>query len=251
MQSSHPFSLALPLRDNIDLAASLAANGTTADPTGRGDADQRKCGVHVMPQSPRAGKGSAIAELSGEGQFERTTLPCLPRSQPHESAGRSIRWPIGPPAFMRFQPARYLRRRCWEAIRRSCNECVHLVPCAPQCKRSESRLLRGQNEQDCISCHNGGTNVSPMAPYANVFAEYAAPKVGHPFPASTNPHDAAEDVLLNNNRHATCVDCHNAHGSEPVGVFPPAPLMRISQKNIAGISATRWHNRTDTSFEPV
>ena len=59
-----------------------------------------------------------------------------------------------------------------------------------------------------------------MAPNANVFAEYATPKVGHPFPTSTNPHDATEDTLLNNNRHATCVDCHNAHGSEPVGVFP-------------------------------
>jgi predicted CXXCH cytochrome family protein len=108
---------------------------------------------------------------------------------------------------------------------------------APHNASGPARLLRGQNEQDCISCHNGGPNISPMAPYANVFAEYAAPKVGHPFPASTNPHDATENVLLNNNRHATCVDCHNAHGSEPVGVFPAAPLMRISQKNVAGVNA--------------
>ena len=34
MQSSHPFSLALPMKDNVDLVASLAANGKTADPTG-------------------------------------------------------------------------------------------------------------------------------------------------------------------------------------------------------------------------
>ena len=77
-----------------------------------------------------------------------------------------------------------------------------------------------------------------MPAYANVFLEYATPKIGHPFPAATNPHDATEGVLLNNNRHATCVDCHNAHGSEPVGVFPPAPQLRISQKNILGISAS-------------
>src|SRR5208283_21572 len=102
---------------------------------------------------------------------------------------------------------------------------------------SASRLLRGQNEQDCIACHNGA-NVSPMAPYANVFAEYAAPKVGHPFPTSTNPHDAAEAALLNSNRHATCADCHNAHGAQIVGVFPPPPLIRTSQKDIAGISAS-------------
>ena len=77
-----------------------------------------------------------------------------------------------------------------------------------------------------------------MTPSANVFAEYATPKVGHPFPVSTNPHDATENTLLNNNRHATCVDCHNAHGSEPVGLFPAPPLLRISQKNVAGINAS-------------
>jgi hypothetical protein len=77
-----------------------------------------------------------------------------------------------------------------------------------------------------------------MVPSADVFAEYAAPKVGHPFPASTNPHDASESTLLNNNRHATCVDCHNGHGAEPVGIFPVPPLIRISQKNIAGINAS-------------
>jgi hypothetical protein len=77
-----------------------------------------------------------------------------------------------------------------------------------------------------------------MAPYANVFAEYAAPKIGHPFPASSNAHDAAESTLLNNNRHATCVDCHSGHGSEPVGVFPPPPLIRISQKDALGINAS-------------
>jgi hypothetical protein len=48
-------------------------------------------------------------------------------------------------------------------------------------------------------------------------------------------------VLLNNNRHATCVDCHSGHGSQIVGVFPLPPLIRISQKDVAGISA----NATD------
>ncbi len=34
MQSSHPFSMVLPLKDNVDLVSSLAASGKTADPTG-------------------------------------------------------------------------------------------------------------------------------------------------------------------------------------------------------------------------
>jgi predicted CXXCH cytochrome family protein len=114
----------------------------------------------------------------------------------------------------------------------ACNGCH-----APHNASGTSRLLRGQNEQACIGCHNG-SNVSPMPAYANVFAEYGTPKIGHPFPQSTSPHDAAEPVLLNNNRHATCVDCHSGHGSQIVGVFPPAPLIRISQKDVTGINAS-------------
>src|SRR5208282_2837561 len=87
-----------------------------------------------------------------------------------------------------------------------------------------------------VGCHAGGSNLTP-AP-ANVFSEYTSPKVGHPFPRTTNPHDAAENVLLNNNRHATCVDCHNGHGAAQVTSFLGPPLIRISQRDIAGISAT-------------
>jgi len=105
----------------------------------------------------------------------------------------------------------------------------------PHNAQGPARLLRGANEQDCIGCHNGGSNITPAPP--NVFAEFATPKVGHPFPTQTNPHDAAENVLLNNNRHATCVDCHNGHGSSQVLSFPPPPLIRISQQNVTGISA--------------
>jgi predicted CXXCH cytochrome family protein len=107
---------------------------------------------------------------------------------------------------------------------------------APHNAQGAARLLRGPNEQDCIGCHNGGSNVTPAPP--SVFAEYAAPKVGHPFPTTTNPHDAAESVLLNNNRHATCVDCHNGHASAQVTTFPGPSLIRVSQKDVAGISAT-------------
>jgi predicted CXXCH cytochrome family protein len=114
-----------------------------------------------------------------------------------------------------------------------CNSCH-----APHNASGPARLLRGQNEQDCIACHNGGSNISPMPLFENVFAEYATPKVGHPFPASTNPHDATENALLDNNRHATCVDCHNAHGSEQVASFLPPPALRMSQKNVAGVSAS-------------
>ena len=66
-------------------------------------------------------------------------------------------------------------------------------------------MLRATNEQDCIVCHSGGSNVAPAPP--DVFSEFK--KIGHPFPNGTNLHDAAENPELNNNRHATCADCHN------------------------------------------
>ena len=96
------------------------------------------------------------------------------------------------------------------------------------------RLLRQPNEQDCIACHNGSSNLNPAI--ANVYAEFA--KVGHPFPSGNNLHDAAEGVLLNNNRHSTCADCHNGHSSNQVTLFPPPPAIRVSQNGVAGISAT-------------
>jgi predicted CXXCH cytochrome family protein len=100
---------------------------------------------------------------------------------------------------------------------------------------SAARLLRGANETDCITCHNGGLTLSPVAP--NVFAEFAKP-VQHPFTSPTGTHDANEDVLLNQNRHATCADCHNAHSSNQTVTFPLPPAIRPSQNGIAGISAS-------------
>ena len=96
-----------------------------------------------------------------------------------------------------------------------------------------SRLLRGSDEQACISCHGGGTNVSPAVP--NIFAEMT--KTGHLFSSANNVHDRSESAVLNNNRHATCVDCHNPHGSAPVTSFNSAPAIRVSQNAVIGVSA--------------
>ena len=235
MQSSHPFSLTLPLKDNIDLAASLVANGTTADPTGtikliNGNVECTSChDPHVQSKDPVS--LNFLVKDSSSGQL------CLACHDPNRTMGGQVNpmadWATSAHALStsKLSPQALLGS-CPTVGTDACIACH-----APHNASGSARLLRGQNEQDCVACHNGGTNISPMPQYANVFAEYATPKVGHPFPSSTNQHDVAEAALLNNNRHATCVDCHSAHGSQPVGVFPPAPLMRISQKDTAGISA--------------
>ena len=79
--------------------------------------------------------------------------------------------------------------------------------------------------------------MTPAAP--NVMAEISGvAKVGHPLPSGNNFHDASEAPVLNNNRHATCVDCHNPHASKQVTSFAAPPLVRPSQNGATGVNAT-------------
>ena len=87
--------------------------------------------------------------------------------------------------------------------------------------------------QACITCHNGGTALSPAIP--NIFAEFG--KTGHPFPDGKNQHVAREAVVLNNNRHATCVDCHDPHASKQTSTFASVPI-RGAQNEAVGVSGT-------------
>jgi predicted CXXCH cytochrome family protein len=234
MQSSHPFSLATPLKDSIHLAASLVANGTTADSAGavklsHGTVECISC-HDPHAQSRDLVSRNFLVKDSSNGQL---CLAC------HDPA-RQMSGQINPLADWATSAHALSSAKVAPAANLGAYPTVGATACigchAPHNAAGPSRILRGQNEQDCIACHNGGTNISPMPAYANVFAEYGTGKVGHPFPQSTNPHEATEPALLQNNRHATCVDCHNSHGSQQVGTFPQAPLLRISQKNIAGIS---------------
>jgi len=102
-----------------------------------------------------------------------------------------------------------------------------------------SSLLRGANDQTCITCHSGGTNVSPPAP--NIYAEMTSPKISHSITAANgnNLHTANESDLLNHNRHATCADCHNSHAAKQAGLsFSVPPIIRASQNDVVGISAS-------------
>ena len=233
LQPSHPLAFALPLKDNIDLVASLAAKGKTGDPTGairlvNGNIECTSChSAHVQAKDPIS--QNFLVRDSSNGQM---CLACHDPNRQMRKSDPAAQWATSAHALLQNKISPQANVGSYTTVAQDACIACH----APHNAQGPARLLRGANEQDCIACHNGGANITPTPP--DVFSEYAAPKIGHPFPTTTNPHDAGESALLNNNRHATCVDCHNGHGSAQVGVFPPPPLVRVSQKDSAGISAT-------------
>jgi predicted CXXCH cytochrome family protein len=233
LQSSHPFSVALPLKDNNHLRASLAGSSKTNDTAVRlinGNVECTSChNPHI--QAKDLVSQNFLVKDSSNGQM------CLACHDPTRQIGNHVNpladWAASAHALSSAKVATQAHVGSYKTVALTACIACH----APHNAVTTARQLRGQNEQACIACHNGA-NVSPMPAYANVFAEYASPKVGHPIPSGSNLHDAAEAALVNNNRHATCVDCHNGHSTQIVNVFPPAPLIRVSQKDVPGISAS-------------
>lgn len=234
LESSHPFSLKLPLKDAASLVASLAANGTTADPTQsvqliHGNVE---CGSCHNPHHQGIDTKS-LNFLVRDNLKGALCLAC------HETQPRTVNmidnpialWTTGihANAANMVNPSAGLGGYTTVA-EFACNSC-HV----PHSAGGAVGLLRATAESDCILCHNGGTNLSPPAP--NVFAEFAKPGA-HPFSTSNGTHAVTEDVLLNQNRHATCADCHNSHSANQVVNFPLPPGVRASQNGIAGISSS-------------
>jgi predicted CXXCH cytochrome family protein len=234
LQSTHPFSLQVPLKDAADLVASLVASGTTADPTHsvnliNGSVECTSChNPHIQSVDKQSPNFLVRDNLKGA-----VCLAC------HETNPRTVNGHDNPlttwltsahaTAVNLVNPNAGLGG--YNTVAEfACSSC-HLTHGAAGAKG----LLRASNETDCITCHNGGSTVSPAPP--NVFAEFA--KVGvHPFSTPTGSHDANEDVLLNQNRHATCADCHNPHSVNQVLTFPLPPSIRPSQNGVPGISAS-------------
>ncbi len=230
LQGSHPFSLVLPLKDSIDLAASISQNSTTADPKVRlvnGNVECSSChNVHVQATDPIS--LNYLVRDSSNGRL------CLACHDPDRTASGQTNplagWSTSIHSTAQNKVSLQANTGPYPTVAAdSCSSC-HAMHNAS----GPVRLLRGLNEQACIACHSGGNNVSPAVP--DVFSEFK--KIAHPFPAGLNNHDAAEPALLNNNRHATCADCHNSHAAQQVNTFTLPPAIRISQTLIAGISAS-------------
>jgi predicted CXXCH cytochrome family protein len=235
LSSSHPFSLVLPLKDSPDLVVSLYNSGVTADPTGavklvNGNIECTSC------HNPHVEATDLVAKdfLVRDGSSGQLCLAC------HTSANRTVNnhsnylvgWTTSVHASAGNKIANQSGVNLGAYPTVALNACAscHMEHNAP----GAARLLRGKNENDCLACHGAGGNMSPVA--LNVFAEFS--KAGHPFSTVGGVHDEAEPALLNQNRHATCVDCHNPHAALQVTAFLPPPAIRPSQTGAEGISST-------------
>ncbi len=242
LQNSHPFSFN-KLKDQSDLVASLISKGQTQDPLQKvtlinGNVECESChNPHVQNGDAislnflvRNSSGGAMC-LSCHG-----TSPRVVNGKPNPLVG----WPTGAHATFSntILPAANVGAYATVA-QNACTSC-HVEHNA----NGPARLLRGATPpvanldsytQNCITCHNGNSNIVPSL--ANVYAEFSKASY-HPYPSGNNTHDTAEAILLNNNRHGTCADCHDPHAAQQVTTFTPPPLIRPSQTGINGISAS-------------
>lgn len=244
LQGSHPFSMKLPLVDAPDLVPTLATSHTTADPLKavkliNSDVECTSC------HTPHAQAIDMVSKnfLVRDGSSGQLCLACHDPN-PRTVNGQSnplAQWPGSIHATSGEAIANGPMLGSYSTVAQNACLSCHM----PHNSAAGARLLRGPvppmpnvdaSTQSCVTCHNGGSNISPAI--TNVYAEFA--KISHPYPSGTNTHDAGETPMLNNNRHATCVDCHSPHASMQVSSFSSTlpPTIRPSQSGAVGISAT-------------
>jgi predicted CXXCH cytochrome family protein len=239
LTGSHPFSLVLPLKDAPNLAASLVSKGTTADPTGtvklvNGNIECTSCHNPHVQGIDRIAQNFLVRDSSNAQM-------CLACHDPNRVVQGQINTLAGftgsihQTATNQVSPDGHVGSYATVGVN-ACTSChmTHDSVAPARLLRPATPAAVGDDPvtQSCITCHNGGTYLSP-APM-NIMAEMA--KTSHPLPAGVNLHDAAEPVLLNHNRHATCVDCHNSHAANQTAQFAVPPALRPSQAGVSGIS---------------
>jgi predicted CXXCH cytochrome family protein len=240
LTGSHPFSLVLPMKDSPDLVASLVSQGKTADTTGKiklinGSVECTSChNPHVQNTDKIAQR--FLATDSSNGQL------CLACHDPN----RMVQGKVNPLTGFSTSVHRTATNQVSPDAHAGAYATVGVNACT-SChmehnSQSPARLLRSAVPaapgfdpvtQNCMTCHGGGTYLSPAI--GNIMAEVA--KVSHPLPSGRNFHDASERLVLNNNRHASCVDCHNPHGSNAEVQFTAPPAIRPPQAQATGVSA--------------
>jgi predicted CXXCH cytochrome family protein len=243
MQNSHPFSLVLPMKDSPDLASTLVANGTTLDLTHavkliNGNVECTSCHNPHVQAIDKISQNFLVLD-SSMGRL------CLACHDPNRTVTGQVNpltgWTQSIHQRATNTPAVGAHVGTYDTVAKNACISCHM----PHNGQGVARLLRpatppapslDPTSQDCVTCHSGGLNLTPVAP--DIASELA--KISHPLPAGTvtSIHDPAEAAVLNNNRHATCPDCHNAHADNQVTTFAAPPLIRTSETDVVGVSAS-------------
>ena len=231
LKASHPFSLQTPLVDTPDVNALLFGTPPrTADPAVRLVNGSVECTTCHEPHFQNTDKTLPLFLVRDSSSSQLCAACHDPNRVVNGQQNLLAGWTASIHATATNASANKPYVGGYGTVAANgCNSC-HM----PHNASGPERLLRGANEQDCITCH-AGTNTSPAI--LNVAAEFT--KLGsHPAPMGINQHDAAEPAVLNNNRHSTCVDCHNPHASQQTTAFNLPPGIRPSQTGAVGVSGT-------------
>ena len=229
LKSSHPFSVKTPLIDSPNINADLFATPPhTADPAVPLVNGNVECTSCHQPHFESIDK-QLPQFLVRDSSSSQLCLACHdPTRVVNGQANQLAGWGTSIHAMATNTTSNKPYVGGYNTIAQNgCNGC-HM----PHSATGPARLLRGLDDQDCVSCH-AGSNVDPAAP--NIFSETV--KTAHPIPDPQNPHDPSENTLLNNNRHATCVDCHNVHAARATVAFAAPPAIRASQAAVVGVSS--------------
>jgi hypothetical protein len=238
LDTSHPFSLQLPIKDAANLVSTLAASGTTKDSAVKlvkGNIECNTChevhNQYIDRKSPEF--------LVRDNSSGKLCLAC------HEVAPRTVNghsnslstWTGSIHATSTVQVAPKAGLGGYTTVAEFA--CAN---CHAQHNANGPGLLAKSNlgianvdstSQPCLTCHNGSDNLA--TPTLNILADFQK-TTAHPFADDNNVHAVGEPLVLDRNRHATCADCHNSHATTPTVSFNIAPGLRPSQSGVGGVA---------------
>jgi len=257
LSGSHPFSLVTPLKDSPDMAASLVAQGKTADQLQKvrlqqGNVECTSC------HNPHVQRIDMVAERFLVRDSSNGAL-CLACHDPNRNMTGQTNPLAGWHQSVHATSATRVQNLLYSTVAlNACFSC-HTDHNAP----GAEWLLRGAGDQVCLTCHASGMGgASPAAaalhnkilastvtaspqvsPALNVAAEYA--KVGHP--VATGNDDVPMEALTKNKAQtqslsrntptqSSCVGCHDPHSTQRVTNFTAPPAVRSSQAAVVGVS---------------
>ena len=259
LQSSHPFSVVLPIKDVPHLVQTLASKGQTADPTGAikligGNIECTSChNPHVQAKDLVA--QYFLAKDSSSGAM------CLACHDPNRVVTGQTNPLTGWFTSIHATNNATVQNLPYPTL--SVNACFSCH--TDHNAGGASWLLRSAGDQDCLNCHSGMSAVSPdsLNPFArkvgapapslvgpakampslNVAAEYA--KIGHPISTAQTPlhvqastQNRADRMTVSPNTpsQSGCTNCHDPHSIESSAVLTVAPAVRAAQNAVWGIS---------------